>query len=264
MKKLILPLLAFILSITMVAQEQVPSATFGTAGKLTVKWQILTSPGTDTYLAVYITNSSNQLVNTLSYQYGSAEAAQLTTFYSLIGSKYSTASFKFVGSPDGTTGATFTGTIAQKTVYWGNSATMAASVAALADGNYNVAFEIVRRNNLRNYYTVTFAKGPATSTPTIPAMSYFSGVTVSWVPANTAVQNVELQKLYSLYPTQAVSSIYVSGSDIEGMDICSLNGKILLHGNEQQMNISQLPKGAYLAVVYTKSGNMVVKKFQKI
>ena len=263
MKKLILPLLAFILSITLVAQEQIPSATFGTAGKLTVKWAV-SSPGANAYLAVYITNSSNQLVNTLSYQYGSSRASQLTTFYSLIGSSYNTANFKFVGSPDGTTGATFSSAIAAKTVYWGNSATMAASVAALADGNYNLILELVRENNLISKYTIVFAKGPATSTPTIPTMSYFNGVTVSWVPANTAVQNVELQKLYSLYPTQAVSSIYVSGSDIEGMDICSLNGKILLHGNEQQMNISQLPKGAYLAVVYTKSGNMVVKKFQKI
>jgi hypothetical protein len=73
-----------------------------------------------------------------------------------------------------------------------------------------------------------------------------------------------MEKRYTLYPSPAVSSIYVSGLDIERIDICSLSAKILIHTNEQKVNISKLPKGAYLAVVYTKSGNSIVKKFQKM
>lgn len=263
MKKLILPLFALFFSVSLFAQEQIPSVTTATAGKLTVKWA-LSSPGANSYLAVYITNSSNQLVNTLSYQFASSSRdSQLSTFWSLIGSSYNVTNFKFVGTPDGSTGATFNGAIAQKTVYWGNSATMATAVAALADGNYNLIFELVRENNLISKYTVVFAKGPTTSTPTIPTMSYFNSVSASWVPANTAVQDVELQKMYSLYPSQAVSSIYVTGLDIEGIDICTLSAKIISHSNEQKVNISSLPKGMYMAVIYTKAG-MVVKKFQKI
>lgn len=200
----------------------------------------------------------------MSYQYGSNYASESTDFWSKIGSTYNTANFKFVGTPDGTTGATFSGAIASKTVYWGNSVAMATAVAALADGSYKVNFELVTESNNRRYYFVIFTKGPATSTPTIPTMTPFTGVSVSWVPASTAINDVEMEKRYTLYPSPAVSSIYVSGLDIESIDICSLSAKILMHSNEQKVNISKLPKGAYLAVVYTKSGSSIVKKFQKM
>lgn len=39
--------------------------------------------------------------------------------------------------------------------------------------------------------------------------------------------------------------------------------KILLNSKEQNVNISSLPKGIYIAVIYAKSGTSV-KKIQKI
>ena len=95
------------------------------------------------------------------------------------------------------------------------------------------------------------------------ATTNFTTVSIAWAPVNTAINDVEMDKYYSLYPSPAVSSIYVSGLDIEGIDICSVSGKILMHSNVQNVSISALPKGVYLAVVYTKAGT-VVKKFQKI
>ena len=272
MKKIIIPLVLLMWSLAIFAQNQVASATNATAGKLTVQFATAAIT-TDSYFAVYITNSSNQLVNTLAYRYsGNAQfatdfAPQLTTFYSLIGSSFNPASItnlKFVGNPDGVSGATISAAFPLTTVYWGQSANMATAVAALPDADYKVNFEMVKRNNNRSSGSVTFTKGPANSAPVVPAITSFTNMTVSWTPANTAINDVEFEKLYSLYPNPAVSSIYVSGLGIEGVDICSLSAKILIHSNESNVNISQLPKGAYLAVIYTKTGDMVVKKFQKM
>lgn len=51
MKKHIFPIIALFFSATMFAQNQMPSATNATAGKLTVKWA-LSSPGGNSHLAV--------------------------------------------------------------------------------------------------------------------------------------------------------------------------------------------------------------------
>lgn len=263
MKKTFLLFFALLFTTVMFAQNQLPSATNATAGKLTVSFAT-TSPGTESYFAVYVTNSAGALVNTLYYRYASTYKSQLKTLYGLIlNASPTSTNLKFVGTPDGVSGATITAAVTTKTVYWGQSAAMATAVAALADGNYKVNFEMVKRNDNWTYGSAIFAKGPATSTPVVPATLGFTGMTVSWVPASTAINDVEMEKMYSVYPSPAVNSIFVSGLDIESVDICSLSAKILMQSKEQKINISQLPKGAYLAVVYTKNG-LVVKKFQKM
>lgn len=71
-----------------------------------------------------------------------------------------------------------------------------------------------------------------------------------------------MEKYYSVYPNPAISSIYVSGENVKEVQICALNGQILMTSNEQHVNISSLPKGNYLALITTKNGS-VVKKIQK-
>ncbi|HEY6914391.1 MAG TPA: T9SS type A sorting domain-containing protein, partial [Paludibacter sp.] len=109
----------------------------------------------------------------------------------------------------------------------------------------------------------SFTKGPVAQTVTPTAVSPISAITLTWTPVNTAIDNVEFSKLYNVYPNPAVSSVYVTGSDIKEVQICSLAGKILLSSKEQKVNISVLPKGFYLAVIYAKDG-MVVKKIEKL
>ena len=161
--------------------------------------------------------------------------------------------------------ATVTNTwITGQSVYWGRTN----SVASVLDGSYKVNFIIEeytgQGNSLqKSTYSGTFVKGAAASNATISASLDFYNLSAAWVPAtNTAINNVEADNLYVLYPNPAVSSIYVSGLGIEGIDICTLSAKIIKHSNIQNIDISDLSKGNYLAIVYTKNGT-VVKKFQK-
>lgn len=261
MKRTILPFLLFFVSILAFAQNDLPSATNATAGKLTVKYAV-PAPGTETHYCVYITNSTNQLVNTLSYRYGNNGnyARQMTSFWSLIGSTFNTSNFKFVGTPDGFSGATMNAAVPLTTVYWGQSATMAASVAGLADGNYKVNFEMVKNNDRRSYTSATFVKGPTISTPTIsPAIATFSNISVDWTPVNTAIRNIELEKMYSVSPNPVKSSFIIKGADIVSLELFTIAGKRIKSTKETKMDISFLAKGNYIAVVTTRNGKFSKK-----
>ena len=263
MKKLILAILTLFFSATMFGQ---------TAGTLTVTYSTKTISNQTEYAdAIYITDSSGALVNTLVYQTtnsNSSASGYLTAWWNLIGKTTPTATnTKFVGATDGISGASVksSGWVTAKNVYWGRTT----SVASALDGTYTVNFIIVEvtsggssvQGNIK--YSGTFIKGTTASNSTVTATTAFYNLSLAWAPVNTAINDVEMDKYYSLYPSPAVSSIYVSGLDIEGIDICSVSGKILMHSNVQNVSISALPKGVYLAVVYTKAGT-VVKKFQKI
>ncbi len=247
MKKLILPLFALFLSATLFAQ---------TAGTLTFK---VTTVAAGTVSGKHIqaiwitnstTNSSSTFVKTL-LTTTSGDKSHLKLFLAAAGST--------PNAVDASTGAT-TSTYGALTYTWNGTNT---SRTVVADGNYTVWVDLSDDpDEVSGNWT--FAKGATAANITGTSTTNLTTVSLAWVPANTAINNVEMEKMYSLYPNPAVSSIYVSGLDIETIEICTLSAKILMHTNEQKVNISQLPKGAYLAVVYTKSGGMVVKKFQKI
>ena len=239
-----------------------------TAGTLTVTYSTKTiSTQTYSVYAVYITNSSGALINTLAYRTSngnSSASGDLTVWWNLIGKALSGA--KFIGAPDGISGATTSNLwyTAQK-VYWGNTT----SIASVPDGTYTVNFIIAEassggssiQGNIK--YTGTFVKGASASSSTVVASLGFLNLSIAWVPAtSTAINDVELDKLYSVYPNPAISSIYVSGSDITSIEICSLNGQSLLYSKDQNVNISLLPKENYLALITSKSGT-VVKKIMK-
>lgn len=264
MKRTLLPFIFLFLSISAFSQKEMPSATNATAGKLTVKFAA-PAPGTQAYYAVYITNSANQLVNTLSYRYGNGNngryCSQLNLFWPLIGSVFNTANFKYVGTTDGVSGATLLNTaVPLTTVYWGQSTSMASAVAGLADGEYKVNFEMVKHNNNRSYTSAIFVKGPAPSNPTVsPTITTFNNISVDWKPLNTAVKSVELEKMYTISPNPVKSSFIVKGSDIVSVDLFSMAGKRIKSTNETKMNISSLAGGNYIAVVTTKNGNFSKK-----
>ena len=242
------------------AQNEVPNTTTATGGKLTVTYSV-PNPNANTYYAVYITNSTNVLINTLSYRYTNKNdyAKQLTIFWSRIGSTWNTTNFKHVGV-DGTTGASLTNSEAAKTVYWGNSTTMATTVAGLPDGDYKINFELVKENNNRTYTSATFAKGPTAVTPTIsPAIATFTNISIQWTPTATGINNIELSTLYSIYPNPATSTVFVNGPDIQSIDVFTLDGKRIFSSNLQKLNINALKKGTYLLNINTGKG-VVSKK----
>ena len=243
------------------AQNQTPNATTATAGQLSVTFAI-PSPNTQAHYAVYITNSANALVNTLSYAYSTKGSYQneLTTMYSFVGNAISASTLKYVGTPDGFTSATISSNQASTTVYWGKSGNNATSVAALADGTYKVNFELVKRSNNRSYTSATFTKGPTAVTPTVsPVIATFTGISIQWTPAATGINNIELATLYSIYPNPATSTVFVNGPDIQSIDVFTLEGKRIFRSNLQKLNINALKKGTYLLNINTGKG-VVSKK----
>lgn len=245
MRKLILPLLSLFIAATMFAQ---------TAGTLTVTFTTKASPsaayGTKNLVALWIGTSSNAFVKTVIGATG-GNTSDLTNWKSLAARNVVNA----VTSATRSNYGTITGT-------WDGKNT---SSVLQADADYKVNIECTDDDGTPTggYQTYTFTKGPSAVTLTTPNVGNFTNISISWAPANTAINNVEMDKYYTLYPNPAASYVYVSGLDIEGIDICNLSAKTLIMSNEQKVNISSLPKGAYLAVVYTKKGT-VVKKFQKM
>jgi len=262
MKKLFSTITFCLFTFILIAQQSAPEATTATGGVLTVSYAIA-NPGTQTHYAVYITNSDGQLVNTLGYRYSTEGGYQdqLTTMFSLTGNTVNATTTKFVGATDGTTGATFSTAQASKTVYWGKTGTMATSVAALADGNYTVNFELVKRNNNRSFTKATFAKGKTASTPTVsPAISTFTGISIQWTPAaTTGINDIQLSNLYSIYPNPSIANVYVNGPDIQSVEVFTLEGKFIFSSNQQKLNISALQKGTYLLNINTGKGSITKK-----
>jgi uncharacterized protein with FMN-binding domain len=167
---------------------------------------------------------------------------------------------------DGISGATLS-SHATRTCYWGKTV----SLATVADGTYTVCLEIVDAKNIppvnstgHKYVTYTFEKGTANSTGTLvgSAQSSFSNVSIQWVPTNTAINNIELSTLYSIYPNPAISNVFVNGPDIQSIDVFTLEGKRVFSSNLQKLNINALKKGTYLLNINTGKG-IVSKKLIK-
>ena len=107
----------------------------------------------------------------------------------------------------------------------------------------------------------TFTKGPAASTGTLSgsAQTCFTNTVVSWVPKSTGIDEIKLASLYTVYPNPTRSTIYVNGGDVNGIEIFSVSGRRLLKTNQQQLNLVQLPKGIYMAQIYTNKGVFIKK-----
>ena len=242
MKKIILPIFALIFSASMFAQ---------TAGTLTVKATVAYS--SPYFYAVWINNPNGTFLRTLvMYGGNSSYYKDLVNWHSQTSDNKTNA----------ITGATASATTSYTTTWNGKNQV---NSGVVTDGNYIVNIEMSSESYSPNskFVSTSFAKGRSSVSLTPTAVSPIGSITVSWVPDFTAVQNVDMQKLYSVYPNPTVSSIFVNGIDIKEIEICSLSGKTLLLSKEQKVDVSALSKGFYLAIIRAKTGT-VVNKFEKI
>lgn len=251
MKKVFLPIFLCVLSLSIFAQNEVPGAsTVATSGTLTVSTLI----SSNTYItAIWINTSTPTFLRTLNYNTGNNYVNDLIKWKADCGGIRNTL--------NATSGATKS-SAAIITTTW--NAKDQANTTVVADGDYIVKIEMTNENygTSTKLVTGTFTKGPIAQTVTPANSTPFSGISIKWAPVNTAIEDVELSKLYSVYPNPAISSIFVTGSDIKEVEICSLAGKSILISKEQKVDVSALPKGMYLAVIRAKNGT-VVKKIEK-
>lgn len=255
---LALCLFTFILN----AQNQTPNATMATAGTLTVTFS--TNATAKYALAIYITNSSNALVNTMIYRTsnGDGSAKDMSTYWSKIGSSWSTSATKLLTNADldATSGATASSAYTNKSVYWGKTV----SLTGVPDGTYTVNLEMANYSPVsRRYTSGTFVKGPASSTSTLSTVTGFTAPVITWTPNFTAVENTELSTLYKVYPNPTRSTVYVNGFDINEIELVSISGKSMFITNQQKLDVSELPKGIYFVKIMTKTG-IIMKKIEKL
>ncbi len=130
----------------------------------------------------------------------------------------------------------------------------------VADGNYKLHMQLTDDDFSGVNATFNFTKGntPANLTPA-DVLPSFKNVTIDWMPANTALNNVKLGNLYSVYPNPTKSSVYINGIDIKKTEIYTLSGKSILKTNSQKINLSALQSGTYLAYITTGKGILIKK-----
>lgn len=242
--------LAFCLfSFLLAAQNEAPNA--NTDGTLTVTANVgYSSPY---YFAVWIKGTTGTFLRTIT-MYG-----QNSKYYKDLGHWNSESGANKVNA---VTGATKSTASAYTSTWNGKDQ---ANTTTVPDGNYTVSIEMSSESYGTNskYITTTFTKGPAVVTLTPTAVSPISNVSIQWVPSSTAINNIELSKLYSVYPNPTRSTVYINGFDIEAIEVYALNGKLIFVTNNQKIDLSGLSKGIYLAKITTKAGTFM-KKIEKL
>ena len=128
------------------------------------------------------------------------------------------------------------------------------------DGTYKVIIEMTEDRGAGVKATYTFEKGAAASTGTaVTTQPPIKNVTISWTPSGTAVNEIKLENLYTVYPNVTKSWVFVNGPDIKSVEIITLSGKQILKSNQQKINLAGLQRGAYLAQIETGKGTFIKK-----
>lgn len=225
-----------------------------TAGTLTVK--ATTSKGTspkefpDNLVAIWVSNSTNGFVKTLlgskSNEY-KKDLKNWLTATTVAGSAYNVV--------DAITSATYHAH-AERTGTWNGTNV---SKVLVADGTYKVHFEMADNENSRNYTSVSFTKGPAVVNLTPAAISGFSGISIQWVPLTSAINEVKVPSIYKVFPNPVKDIIVIPGFGVQSIEIYTLNGSEIMKSADNQVNVSNLPKGIYLLNVVTDQQNYLQK-----
>ena len=227
------------------AQNQTPNA--NTDGTLTVTANV--TYNSPYYYAVWIKGTTGTFLRTIT-MYG-----QTSKYYADLAHWNSESATNKVNA---TTGAT-KGSSGAYTSTW--NAKDQANINIVPDGTYTVSIEMSSESYGTNskYVSTTFTKGTSAVTLTPTNVSPISGISIKWQPVNTAIQNIELATLYSIYPNPATSTVFVNGPDIQSIDVFTLDGKRIFSSNLQKLNINALKKGTYLININTGKG-VVSKK----
>lgn len=245
-------LLAFVFGLN-AQNETRETATANTSGTLTVSTTTVTFNGDHApknYLAIWITNSAGTYVKTLMAYYGNSHVSDLTNWVASNTSKDKT---------DATTGATLS-SHATRTATWNGTNV---SKTVVADGDYIVKLEMTENEGTGKFTSYTFTKGTTAVTLNPANVSGFSNISIKWVPTNTALNDIEDAKQYSVYPNPTLSTAYVNGYDIQEIELIALNGKSIFVTQNPKLDLSLLPKGIYLAKITAQSGTYM-KKIEKL
>ena len=252
MKKILTSALLLVSVFILNAQNSAPETIeANTSGTLTIKTTTAAANGgyqPAHILAIWVQDSSGAFVKTL-MAYAATRINELTSWVA------KSAKNKV----DATTGATLN-SHATRTATWNGTNV---SKTVVADGTYTIKMELAD-GGASKVATYTIVKGATTANGTLVTSSTcFTNVTIQWVPTNTALNDIKLAKQYNVYPNPTLTTAYISGFDIEEIELITLNGKSIFITQNQNINLSGLPKGIYLAKITTKQGTCM-KKIEKL
>lgn len=241
----ILFLFAFI-GISLVTCAQVVA----TEGTLTVSSTVSLN-SVPYYYVVWIKDAQGSFLRTLT-MYG-----QTSRYYSDLTNWYASGS---ANKTNAVTGATKS-TPASYTSIW--NAKNQANTTLVADGNYTFCIEVATEGASSKLVSGVFIKGVAAQTLSPAGLSPISNVSVKWVPVTTGIEDVQLAKLYTVYPNPTKSDVFVNGYGIKSLTLYSQSGKQLVKTILSTMNLANYPGGIYILKVETEAGSFF-KKIEKL
>lgn len=238
MKKI--SILIFLIIFTLSSQSQ-------TAGQLKVTVNTVAYGGTyspKNVLAIWVQNKSGVFVKTML-----ANAATRKTNLSYW--KIATSTYNVV---DAITGAT-QGAHGTYNCTW-NGKNITGTV--LGDDTYTVAMEMNEGGNGK-YAIFQFMKSGTEQIVSPVNVTGFSNISIKWTPATTAMDNVQADKLFTVYPNPTKGSIYISGFGINEIQVYGLKGNLLITTKNQYVNLSALNKGVYFLKIVSTEGDFSKK-----
>ncbi len=138
----------------------------------------------------------------------------------------------------------------------------------MADGTYKVWMEMTEDNATGKYKSISFTKGSSQDVQSLSGVSGFSTASVTWTPdVQTSVTTIKLNSYIKIYPTLS-NGVYTikneSSEEISNIKVATLNGNIVKIAEiSNTLDITELPNGVYLVIVYTgseKSVKRVIKQ----
>ena len=219
-----------------------------TNGQLTVGFKTTTYNGAEApkhILAVWVTKADGTFVKTLM-------AYTVTTKYRQYLTKWKSATNSTYNMVDAVTGATLT-SHGTRSCTW--DCTDVAKVVQ-PDGDYRINVEFTEASAAGKIATFSFTKNatPASTFTTITSSTNVSSISVVWSPVNTAVDNIDYEKYYKIYPNPVSSVLFVTGSDIREVSLYDMQGKNILNITENQLDFSQYKPGTYLIKIRSDKG----------
>lgn len=219
-----------------------------TNGQLTVGFKTTTYNGAEApkhILAVWVTKADGTFVKTLM-------AYTVTTKYRQYLTKWKSATNSTYNMVDAVTGATLT-SHGTRSCTW--DCTDVAKVVQ-PDGDYRINVEFTEASAAGKIATFSFTKNatPASTFTTITSSTNVSSISVVWSPVNTAVDNIDYEKYYKIYPNPVSSVLFVTGSDIREVSLYDMQGKNILNTTENQLDFSQYKPGNYLIKIRSDKG----------
>jgi hypothetical protein len=219
-----------------------------TNGQLTVGFKTTTYNGAEApkhILAVWVTKADGTFVKTLM-------AYTVTTKYRQYLTKWKSATNSTYNMVDAVTGATLT-SHGTRSCTW--DCTDVAKVVQ-PDGDYRINVEFTEASAAGKIATISFTKNatPASTFTTITSSTNVSSISVVWSPVNTAVDNIDYEKYYKIYPNPVSSVLFVTGSDIREVSLYDMQGKNILNITENQLDFSQYKPGNYLIKIRSDKG----------